>query len=181
MTLRTRNSAAYKGVYALLMRGGGMDWMENQPLTMATFFDYKVDIHHVFPKAWCKATGTDELRRESIVNKTALSRSTNIRIGGRAPSSYLAKVQADAGVDAESLDAVVRTHAIEPATLRADDFDAFFAARAAALLEVIETAMGKPVVRTGEATGEQADAPEDFAIEDEEPEVDITDETGNAA
>jgi hypothetical protein len=49
LTLRTRNSAAYKGIYALLMRQGGRDWMKNQALSMATFFNYKIDIHHIFP------------------------------------------------------------------------------------------------------------------------------------
>jgi hypothetical protein len=87
LTLRTRNSAAYKGIYALLMRGGGLDWMESKELRMAVFFKYKVDIHHIFPKAWCIKNDVDDLRRESIVNKTALSRATNIKIGGRSPAT----------------------------------------------------------------------------------------------
>ena len=32
LTLRTRNSAAYKGIYALLMREGCMDWAYRQPI-----------------------------------------------------------------------------------------------------------------------------------------------------
>ena len=51
-TLRTRNSAAYKGLYALLMRNGCLDWQKHQPMSLASFFDYRVDIHHIFPKAW---------------------------------------------------------------------------------------------------------------------------------
>jgi hypothetical protein len=115
LTLRTRNSAAYKGLYALLMRNGGMDWAKNQPLNMATFFDFKVDIHHIFPKKWCETNDVDDLRRESIVNKTALSRQTNIRIGGKSPTEYLRAIESFAGIGADKLDDILRTHAIDPA------------------------------------------------------------------
>src|SRR5262249_41199728 len=73
MTLKPRLSAAYKGVYALLMRQGGRDWMKDEPINMATFLDQQIDIHHIFPKAWCNKNNIDENRRESIVNKTPLS------------------------------------------------------------------------------------------------------------
>jgi hypothetical protein len=51
-----RQSAAYKGVYALLMQAGCEDWLKNKPLALATFCDMKIDIHHVFPKDWCIKT-----------------------------------------------------------------------------------------------------------------------------
>ena len=38
-------------------------------LDMATFFNYKIDIHHIFPKAWCEKNWIDPLHRESIVNR----------------------------------------------------------------------------------------------------------------
>lgn len=50
LTLRTRNSAAYKGLYALLMRDGGRDFRTGEPIDAQTFFDDKVDIHHIFPE-----------------------------------------------------------------------------------------------------------------------------------
>ena len=82
LTLRTRNSAAYKAVYALLMRGGSKDWLYDQDLTIGTHYSLAIDIHHVFPKKWCDDNGIDGLRRESIVNKTAISAATNRRSGG---------------------------------------------------------------------------------------------------
>jgi len=54
LTLRTRNSAAYKGLYALLMREGARDFRTGEPIEAQTFFDDKVDIHHIFPERWCK-------------------------------------------------------------------------------------------------------------------------------
>lgn len=100
LTLRTRNSAAYKGIYALLMREGCLDWQKHKPITLASFFDYRIDIHHIFPKAWCtKAENdVDPARRESIVNKTAISFDTNRSVGGRPPSEYLPTLQKKASV-----------------------------------------------------------------------------------
>ena len=56
-TLRTRLSAAYKGVHALLMRCGAEDFRSGQPFDQTVFFDENVDIHHVFPGGMVQATG----------------------------------------------------------------------------------------------------------------------------
>ena len=50
LTLRTRNSSAYKGLYALLMRDGGRDFRTGEPIEAQIFFDDKIDIHHIFPR-----------------------------------------------------------------------------------------------------------------------------------
>jgi hypothetical protein len=164
LTLRTRNSAAYKGIYALLMRDGCLDWIKPHNLNMATFFDWQIDIHHIFPKAWSEKSGIDDSRRESIVNKTALSRSTNITIGGRAPSEYLGTLQNKTDLTSDQMDEVIATHAIDPSTLREDDFDGFFRSRSDALLALVSTAMGKEAIREAievEAAGEFEAEPED--------------------
>lgn len=164
LTLRTRNSAAYKGIYALLMREGSRDWIKAQHLNMATFFDWQIDIHHVFPKAWCDRNQIDGTRRESIVNKTALSRTTNITIGGRAPSEYLRTVESKTGLSSTGLDEVIRSHAIDPSLLRADAFDAYFRSRGDALLDLVSQAMGKDAFRESI----EADVPIDYEPEGEE-------------
>ena len=53
-TLRSRLSAAYKGVHALLMKSGAEDFKSGQPYDQTVFFDENVDIHHIFPEAWCR-------------------------------------------------------------------------------------------------------------------------------
>ena len=58
------------------MRNGCLDWQKHQTMSLASFFDYRVDIHHIFPKAWCNNNDVDAAHRESIVNKTAISFST---------------------------------------------------------------------------------------------------------
>ena len=50
-------------------------------------------------------------------------------------------------MDNQTMDAILRVHAIEPKYLRVDDFGGFFAAREAALLALIERAMGKLIAR----------------------------------
>jgi hypothetical protein len=150
LTLRTRNSSAYKGLYALLMRDGGRDFRTGEPIEAQTFFDDKVDIHHIFPEKWCKAAKIEPGTYNSVINKTALAARTNRQIGGRAPSKYLPAIERAAGVGAERMDQILRSHCIAPADLRADHFWEFYAARADALLQRIESATGKIITREPE-------------------------------
>ena len=116
------------------------------------FFDENIDIHHIFPRAWCKKEGIEPHIYNSIINKTALSARANRKIGGRAPSEYLPRIQEEAGIDNAAMDNILASHLIYPNTLRNDDFRGFFEARKEALLETIEKAMGKKVIREDEDT-----------------------------
>lgn len=149
-TLQTRNSAAYKGLYALLLLEGVQDFRSNTTINAMTFFDEKIDIHHIFPQVWCKQHGIEPRRCDSIINKTAISARTNRIIGGNPPSIYLPRLQhpsIGSKMDNQTMDAILRVHAVEPKYLRVDDFAGFFAAREAALLALIERAMGKLIAR----------------------------------
>jgi hypothetical protein len=146
LTLKTRNSAAYKGVYALLMKGGCRDWLKNVELDMAAFFNDQIDIHHIFPRKWCADHGIDAARRDCIVNKTALSYDTNRSIGGRPPSDYLATVSNRTGLTGDALDGMLAAHRCDGLAMRADDFESFFRARSEALAQLIAAAMGKEVI-----------------------------------
>ncbi|WP_434581798.1 GmrSD restriction endonuclease domain-containing protein [Carbonactinospora thermoautotrophica] len=157
-TMRTRNSAAYRGLYSLLLRDGAADLVTGKPIEITTYFEDAVDVRHVFPRAWCEKNGVDSGHMDCIVNKTPLPAMTSREIGSRAPSEYLSRLETQFGVDSGELNAALGTHAIDAGALRANDFDAFFAARKEQLLRRIETAMGKPITRetgdTGEGTGE---------------------------
>jgi hypothetical protein len=146
-SLRTRNAAAYKGIYALLLAEGARDWMEDKALDKIQYASLKTDIHHVFPQRWCQINSIDDERRESIVNKTAISARTNRAIGGAAPSEYLVTIEKKAQISDQQLDAILAGHLVPSATLRADDFDAFFVQRRERLCQLIERAMGKTVQR----------------------------------
>lgn len=153
LTLRTRNSAAYKGLYALLMRDGGRDFRTGEPIEAQTFFDDKVDIHHIFPEKWCKTGDIKPATYNSVINKTAISARTNRQIGGRAPSHYLPAVERAAGIDSVRMDEILDSHCIAPGSMRADRFWDFYAARAEALLKRIEAATGKMITREPELFG----------------------------
>jgi hypothetical protein len=155
-TLRSRQSAAYKGLYALLMRDGARDFRTGDTIHLATYFDDQVDIHHVFPQGWFKDQDIENPVMDSVVNKTPLSKLTNIQIGKKAPSVYLSAIEAKHHLSRGELDAILRTHVIDPEIMRTDDFDAFYAARFEELLQRIETAMGKPIPREPEEASASA-------------------------
>jgi hypothetical protein len=142
-SLRTRGSAAYKGLYALLLTSGPVDWGTGSDMSAENYFDNAVDIHHIFPQAWCEKQGIPAADYNSIVNKTPLMARTNRIIGGRAPSVYLERLANSAETTAEQIDLNVESHLISAADLRDDDFEAVVTSRETDLLELISTAMGK--------------------------------------
>lgn len=147
LTLRTRNSAAYKGLYALLMRDGGCDFRTGERIEAQVFFDDNIDIHHIFPEDWCKSVGIPSTTYNSVINKTAISARTNRQIGGRAPSDYLPKLERKASINPDRMDDMLATHLIEPSHLRTDDFWNFFSTRAEMLLQRIESVTDKKIAR----------------------------------
>jgi hypothetical protein len=146
LTLQTRLSAAYKGLIALLMQAGSLDFLNGDPIELTTYFDLNVDIHHIFPKTYCERQGYDRQRWNSVVNKAPLTSRTNRIIGGKAPSDYLRSLEKNHRVDPERLDSILLSHLISPDLLRADDFDRFYQGRARRLLDLIEDATGKPIL-----------------------------------
>ncbi len=146
LSLRTRNSAAYKGLYALQMKNGAADWRTNQHLLWMTFADKYIDIHHIFPKAWCEGKASPRVPPRlynSVINKTPIDAETNRRIGGRAPSEYLPRLRQD--ISPVCLDDVLASHWIDPKLLRDDDFAQSFVARGEAMLGLIGRAMGRRI------------------------------------
>jgi hypothetical protein len=168
LTLRSRNSAAYKGLYALLLRAGARDWRTGIAASVMTYFDEATDIHHIFPKKWCMDNGIAASRYDSIVNKTPLSARTNRVIGGRAPSDYLQRLANSTGIDAATLDNNVSTHFVDTSSLRADAFDACFEARRDELARQIGVVMGKPVILAPAPPGDEPDITYTEVAEDDD-------------
>ncbi|MBU42053.1 MAG: hypothetical protein CMN76_02445, partial [Spirochaetaceae bacterium] len=165
-TLRSRLSAAYKGLNTLVLREGAKDFFHKATVQELIDDDISLDIHHIFPRAWCDNNGIQANRYNSIINKTPISAKTNRMIGGHAPSKYLSSIQnhKQVGSDDSAMDAILETHLITPSTLRSDDFEAFYAAREASLLEIVERAMGKSLP----GKDAQSDAPDaDDVVEEE--------------
>jgi hypothetical protein len=128
---------------ALILSEGARDFISGDKMDFTNFVATYVDIHHIFPQKYCEKKGYEKRKWNCIVNKTPIAYRTNRRIGGDAPSKYLKAIEDK--VSARVLDENVRSHGIDVATLREDDFDTFFAFRAKAILDLISKAMGKRI------------------------------------
>ncbi|MNZ11425.1 hypothetical protein D3C78_282890 [compost metagenome] len=145
LTLRSRLSAAYKGLNVLVQREGARDFFWKARIQELDLEEIALDIHHIFPKAWCDANGIKPATYNSVINKTAISYKANRMIGGKAPSSYLKSVQEHAQVQMgdDAMNAILESHFIAPQSMREDDFEQFFALRQQSLLAIVAQAMGK--------------------------------------
>lgn len=145
LTLRTRQSAAYKGLSVLVQREGARDFFWKARIQELDLEEIALDIHHIFPRAWCEAQGIKPATYNSVINKTAISYKANRMIGGKAPSSYLKSVQDHAQVQMgdDAMNAILESHFIAPESMRDDDFEQFFTQRQQSLLAIIVQAMGK--------------------------------------
>ncbi len=141
IALKTRNSAAYKGVYALQMKNQAADWITAEPLSFATFDNSNIDIHHIFPVAWCQGQQLPRHLFDSIINKTPVDAHTNRVMGGRAPSHYLSRLRDN--LRDGKLEELLKSHWLDIRNLESDDFRASFVERAQEILELIGRAMGR--------------------------------------
>ena len=146
-TLRTRNSAAYKGIYALLMKAETRDWLSATKIDFSTYFFESIDIHHIFPVAWCEKNEISKDDYNCIINKTPLSGRTNRIVSGDAPSKYLNRLKKNAGVNDEEFQEILKSHVLSPEYLYQDDFKNFFNDRKEKILDRIEKAMNKSIPR----------------------------------
>lgn len=175
LTMRSRLSAAYKGLQALLLRQGAIDFRSGQAFDQIVFFDEAVDIHHIFPKAWCESQ-TPKLPAslyDSVVNKTPLGYRTNRIIGGVAPSSYLEKLEKgktgsngqiiEPPIDKAALASYLKTHCIPVPELYANNFAGFMQARQKLLMELVSRITGHAVPTTAEVEEEGDDIPASMA------------------
>lgn len=160
-SMRSRQSAAYKGVHALLMGEGAIDFRSGQSFGQTVFFDESVDIHHIFPQDWCKKQKIDVKVFDTIINKTPLGYRTNRILSGAAPSKYLEKLETGTkdvpAIERTALDGYLRSHVIDPLLLREDHFVEFMADREQRLLALISKATGHQVVKAGSTPEEGED------------------------
>lgn len=117
--------------------------MSRVTIDLQMYNNDNIDIHHIFPKAYCKNKGISKDLYNSIVNKTPLSATTNRSIGGNAPNIYLEFLEKKKNIDRETLDGILETHLIDIESIRLNGFETFFAKRKKALYNKILNAMGQ--------------------------------------
>ena len=117
LSLQSRLSAAYKGIMALILKEGCLDFITGSAMDFTTFIDEGTDIHHIFPRKYCEDHKLEKRKWNSIVNKTPLFAKTNRSIGGSAPSKYMQKIVVNKKVTEVDLNQYVASHLIS-----VDDF-----------------------------------------------------------
>lgn len=159
-TMTSRLSAAYKGLNVLVIREGARYFFWKAKIQELDVEE--IDIHHIFPRDWCEKNGIKRAVYNTVVNKTPISYKANRMIGGLAPSIYLSKLQAHPHVQLTNaqMNTIVESHFIDATALRADDFEGFYKARKAALVKLVERAMGKAAA-VGTGGSELGEAAED--------------------
>lgn len=143
--LQSRLSAAYKGIMALVLKNHCQDFISGREMDFTVYKAENIDIHHIFPRAYCESKKYDKTLWNSAVNKTPITYSTNREIGGVAPSAYLSKIENKGQVAGDVLDKYIGTHWIDVSCCRNDDFHGHIISRAKMLLAAIENATGKSI------------------------------------
>lgn len=143
--MKTKNSAAYKGVGALLLKNGAKDFSKGYTIdNISKYNSANIDIHHIFPKKYCEKVGISKDMCDSIINKAPISYDTNRSIGGGAPADYIAKyLDSENGID--KTNELLLTQLIEPTHIRANDFNNYYIFRKRKLIHLIEVATQKEV------------------------------------
>lgn len=144
LTMQTRNSAAYKGIMALILQDSPLDFMTGNRMDIASYIDEEADIHHIFPQAYCEKQNLPRIKWNSVINKTPIYASSNRSIGGHAPSVYIGTM-ANKGLEQDKIKTAITSHKVNYDYLCADDFEAYFIDRAKRLLDRIEKATGKTI------------------------------------
>ena len=149
-SLQTRNSAAYKGFMALILKNSAKDFVSGNNIDFISYKAENVDVCYIFPQSYCEKNGFDKRKWNSIINKTPLAYKTGLKLGGTAPSKYLKAFRTKISFD--DLRNFLQTHWIDYEDLADNDFDHFIFNRAHYLLNAVEVATGKKI--SGRASAE---------------------------
>lgn len=143
--LQTKNSAAYKGIMALILNNRSCDWINGMEMGVQTYLDERSDIHHIFPQDYCIKMNYDKKKWNSIINKTPLFFSTNRYMGGTSPSDYMNKIIRNKNISKEQLKSHISSHMISADLLENNKFEEFIIDRAIKILDGIERCTGKKI------------------------------------
>ena len=131
-----RAKALLASVLAIVSAARAEDFFRVQPLFANWRLMPKVDVHHIFPKAYL-STVNPSFDADVIANATFLTPVTNQSIGKRKPSDYLAEMKSNL-IDVPAL---MRSHLVGAAALDAlfrDDYPAFITARSETIRDVAQ-------------------------------------------
>lgn len=138
--------ALYRGTMCLILGSGtgARDFHTQAVITGKLISEEGIDDHHIFPAKFLeKKKGVDVRRkRDCVLNRTLIDRTTNQMISDRAPSKYLAEMQKTPGFP---FDTVLKSHCLPTGTKSpfwTDDYEAFLTWRENRLWEEIQRVTG---------------------------------------
>jgi hypothetical protein len=160
-----RASATYRGILNLLNyhANGLRDWNNAQIIDISM----KLEDHHIYPRGYISSApelDVDQAEAEQLVdcvaNRTLMPKLTNIKVGKRAPSDYLAEL---AGKNT-ALENCIKSHLL-PIDMIADSswnsyFKTFLEFRAQAIFGLIEQYAILPASDMSARHGLQSETPE---------------------
>lgn len=138
--VKPRQRAVYRGVMALILQNGALDFHKRGKITSQLLADKKnpVDDHHIFPRAYLDGKDVSASLRDCILNRTFIDRITNRRLSKRAPSDYFGEIRAKQGVT--ETDETLKSHVLPQGVqspLLNDDFEKFLDRREQELNDLI--------------------------------------------
>ncbi|HEX8846470.1 MAG TPA: DUF262 domain-containing protein [Pyrinomonadaceae bacterium] len=138
--VKPRQRAVYRGVMALVLQNGALDFHKRGRITAQLLADKKnpVDDHHIFPRAYLDKKDKPAALRDCILNRTFIDRTTNRRLSKRAPSDYFGEIRAKQGNS--QTDEIFRSHLLPEGAhspLLNDNFEQFLDWREQALKDLI--------------------------------------------
>ncbi|MCS4489774.1 DUF262 domain-containing protein [Corynebacterium sp. ES2775-CONJ] len=138
----TPHSGLYKGIYALIMGRGAIDWRSNSRFDGENFHALSTHFRKIFPTEWCAENGIEEFLSDSVLNRTPMSRRTYVMLEQNSPARYLHRIQLKSLLDDAEFDAVLNSHLIDSHLLFSANAREFFHDRRHKILKMIESAMG---------------------------------------
>jgi len=139
-----KQRALYRGVISLILARNPRDFHAAKPMTRALIDENNVDDHHIFPDAYLKDQGVRETkRRDCILNRTLIDRSTNQSLSRRDPGDYFGEMQERLGES--KIRQLLESHLLpvgEDSPLRNNDYPAFLEWRCQQFGQAIKEATG---------------------------------------
>ena len=141
------DSGVWQGIYALLMGRGARDWRTGRIFDRWSYDELDPEFGHVFPRQWCQENGVEAVLADSVLNRTPMSKRTEVVITGYDPARYLVRVQSKSLMENDEFHQTLSSHEMDPELMRRSDATGFFADRRRRLVGMVEHAMGKEVIR----------------------------------
>jgi hypothetical protein len=141
LSFRKKTNSIYKGLLSIINYGnqGLLDWSNGTRLN----FNQALDDHHIFPKGFVTRANQyrDNYQAQELVdcvaNRTLIPKNTNLQIGSKAPSKYLAGLREKN----KSLVEALRSHLIDDIILdpNGDElFEDILQERAEAIFKLVD-------------------------------------------